>query len=181
MMRLISAVLATRVVQARAIALLPVLALLLASCQRYGPPPAGMTFEGLPVSGSLALARQLDFDRCIAFPATMRCRQQGVMIGGEGPYNAAVDLRGGRGQGGFDHLILWHDTDQMAVYEVAELLERQGWRSCYKPLPPPKQSWGDQQILTHSNARVRVSMDLSYYAKRRLRIIPEWNPRKPVC
>lgn len=101
------------------------------------------------------------------------------MLGGEGPYDAAVDLRGGDGRGGFDQLILWHDMDQHAVYEIGDMLERRGWRSCYTTVG--RGAWGDQKVYTHPRALVTISMDLSYWTKRRLRVIPEWNRRKPRC
>lgn len=157
----------------------PLIALFLAGCEPQRPPPPGLLFEGLPVSGGLAVARDAGFTWCIAFSNSMRCRREGVTLGGEGPYDAAVDLRGGGGRGGFDQLILWHDMDQHAVFEIGDMLERRGWRSCYTTLS--RGAWGDQKVFTHPRARVTISMDLTYWIKRRLRVIPEWNRRKPVC
>ena len=138
-----------------------------------------MLFDGLPVSGSLATARNAGFTYCIAFTVDMRCRKQVVMIAGHGPYRAAVDLDGGDGSGGFDQLTLWHDLDQTAVFAVGDSLERRGWRSCYRNTS--QGDWGDQKIYRHQGSSVRFSMDLSYWGKRRLRVIPEWNKRVPSC
>ena len=41
--------------------------------------------------------------------------------------------------------------------------------------------WGDQDIYTRQGVPVRVSMDLSYYGKRRARILPPWNQRERSC
>lgn len=153
-------------------------AILLGGCAPQRPPPPGLLFEGLPVSGGIGTARNAGFTWCIDFPNSLRCRRNGVMFGGKGPYSAAVDLRGSDGRGGFDQLILWHDRDQHAVYEVGKVLEQRGWRSCYTA---DRGGWGNQKIYTHPRARVRIAMDLSYWMKRRLRVIPEWNSRKPVC
>lgn len=138
-----------------------------------------MLFDGLPVSGSLATARNAGFTYCIGFTVDMRCRKQVVTIAGHGPYRAAVDLDGSDGGGGFDQLTLWHDLDQTAVFAVGDALERRGWRSCYRNTS--QGDWGDQKIYKRQGAFVRFSMDLSYWGKRRLRVIPEWNRRVPSC
>lgn len=143
------------------------------------PPPPAMLFDGLPVSGSLATARKAGFTYCIRFTVDMRCRKQAVMLLGHGPYQAAVDLDGGDGGGGFDQLTLWHDLDQTAVYAVVDALEQQGWTSCYRTTR--QGDWGDQMIYRRQGARVWFSMDLSYWGKRRLRVIPAWNKRIPSC
>jgi hypothetical protein len=136
-----------------------------------------MWFEGLPVSGSLEDALKADFTRCRRSWTEMRCRRSGVMLLGHGPFSAAVDLDGRDGGGGFDQLILWHDRDQGAAIAIGTLLERQGWRSCYTG----EGRKGDQAIYSHPKARVRFSMDLSYWGKRRLRLLPEWNNRERRC
>jgi hypothetical protein len=140
-------------------------------------PPPRLIFEGLVVSGSLADARANGFTNCIRFTTEMRCRRTGVMFGGFGPFSAAVDLDGYNGDGGFDQLTLWHDLDQNAAIPLVYALERQGWRSCFTG----DEMRGDQGIYTHPNAAVRISMDLSYWGKRRLRIIPQWNNRERRC
>lgn len=141
------------------------------------PPPPSLTVDGLPVSGRLSDARRAGFTRCISFTAEMRCRRGGVLILGFGPFNAAVDLDGSNGGGGFDQLTLWHDRDQSAFIPLVNELERRGWRSCYTG----EGSRGDQGIYTHPAAPVRLSMDLSYWTKRRLRLIPHWNKRERRC
>ncbi|CAN5428790.1 hypothetical protein BH10PSE15_BH10PSE15_12630 [soil metagenome] len=96
------------------------------------------------------------------------------MLEGTGPYEAALDLVGSDGSGGFDQLLLWHDSDQYAVYAVTDVLEKQGWRSCNTGTD----DHGDQNIYTHAGVPVRVSMDLSYWGKRRLRVIPGWSKER---
>jgi len=146
--------------------------LLLAGCGPHRPPPARLTFGGLPVSGSMADAQASGFTDCIKTDAiSLRCRRHGVMLEGAGPYEAALDLVGGDGSGGFDQLILWHDRDQYAVYKVTDALEKQGWQHCNTGT----EDRGDQAIYTRKGERVRVSMDLSYWDKRRLRVLPEWS------
>lgn len=107
----------------------------------------------------------------------MRCRREGVTFLGFGPFSAALDLNGRSGGGGFDQLIMWHDRDQDAAIPVGEFLERRGWRACFTG----EGHRGDQGIYTHPHARVRISMDLSYWGKRRLRVIPSWNNRERSC
>ncbi|HEX9932340.1 MAG TPA: hypothetical protein VGB08_05810 [Allosphingosinicella sp.] len=141
------------------------------------PPPPPYSFDGLPVSGSLAYARASGFTACRADTTEMRCRRSGVRLLGFGPFNAALDLNGYNGGGGFDELILWHDRDQNAFIQIGSALERQGWRSCFTG----EGNRGDQAIYMHPNGRVRLSMDLSYWGKRRLRVIPAWNRREPGC
>jgi hypothetical protein len=157
---------------------LPIAVVVLGACGGPDhPPPPPSWFAGLPVSGSLADALSAGFNKCLVDPTEMRCRRDGVMLLGHGPFNAALDLDGSNGGGGFDQLILWHDRDQNALVRFGNALERQGWRSCYTG----EGNRGDQAIYTHPTARVRLSMDLSYWGKRRLRVIPRWNDREPHC
>lgn len=142
------------------------------------PPPAPLSFGGLPVAGSLADAKRAGFVDCIQWDAaSMRCRRHHVMLEGSGPYEAAVDLAGGDGSGGFGQLVLWHDQDQYAVYKITDALDKQGWHSCNTGT----EDRGDQNIYTHAGVPVRISMDLSYWGKRRLRVIPNWNTRERRC
>lgn len=151
------------------------LALLCTACTPDRPPPAPLLFAGLPVSGDAALAARAGFRTCFNMDAVnVRCRRQAVTVLGNGPYQAAVDLRGSRGQSGFDHLTLWHDQDQRALYSILVSLHRQGWRSCHTGTDRA----GDQALFTHPDAPVRISIDISYYAERRLRILPNWKPQK---
>jgi len=135
-------------------------------------------FEGLPVSGSLADARGAGFTNCAQRDAfSMRCGRHDVMLKGAGPYEAAVDLVGDDGSGGFDELTLWHAQDQSAVFKITEVLEKLGWQHCSTGTDEK----GDQIIYTHQGERVRISMDLSYWGKRRLRVIPEWSKKEQRC
>lgn len=154
-------------------------ATLLAGCGPSESPPAPpfMSFAGLPVRGSLADAHKAGFARCAELARKLRCRREGVMLQGEGPYHAAVDLAGGDGRGGFRELTLWHDRDQYSLYRVRDALRRQGWRSCITG----DGRKGDQMIFTRNAAPVRFSMDISYWGKRRMRIIPEAGQARPPC
>ena len=153
---------------------------ILAACgsQRSGPPPPTLSFEGLPVSGSLADAHRAGFTDCQGTDAiSMRCRRHDVTLRGAGPYEAAVDLAGSDGGGGFDQVTLWHPRDQYAVYKITDVLEAEGWKTC----STGTETRGDQIVYTRPGARVRVSMDLSYWGKRRLRVLPPWNTRDQRC
>jgi hypothetical protein len=144
---------------------------------RVGAPPERLMFDGLPVTGSLGDARREGFTYCLDFITTMRCRRSGVMLMNHGPFSAAVDLDGRDGRGGFRQIILWHDREQTAPSDLARDLEAQGWHSCLTA----RHNWGDQNILRRAGSPVRISIDLSYYAKRRIRIIPEKFASEPVC
>jgi hypothetical protein len=141
------------------------------------PPPPSTHFDGLPVSGSLQDALRAGFTRCRSEWTEMRCRRDSVMLLGLGPFNAAVDLDGGYGGGGFNQITLWHDRDQGALISVGTTLERQGWRTCYTGAGRR----GNQAVYTHQGATVSFSMDVSYWAKRRLRIIPASNRQDGQC
>jgi hypothetical protein len=137
------------------------------------PPPPTLWFVGLPVSGNLANALRAGFDDCPEMDAVnIRCRRHGVMIYGNGPYEAAVDLRGSKGQSGFDHLTVWNVRDQSALYKVVASLHERGWTSCHTEFS----LGGGQAIFTHRASPVFVSMDLNYYGKRRLRVFPISHP-----
>lgn len=154
------------------------LALGAAGCKpAYPPPPTFHSFQGLPVSGSLADARRVGFVRCLDEATTMRCLRSGVHVQGLGPYEAAVDLKGGDGRGGFDRLTVWHNGDQYELYKVGDALKDAGWTQCFSG----EGYKGDQAIYTRPGETVRVTIDLSYWMKRRLRLFREDDPRKPVC
>jgi hypothetical protein len=134
-------------------------------------PPATLLFEGLPVSGDLDAALTAGFKGCFNISAVqLRCRRHRVMLYGQGPFEAAVDLRGNKGQSGFDHLILWSDEDQRSLHKVLVPLHRMGWRSCHTGT----ERAGDQAIFTHPDAPVHIYLDISYYNERRLRIFRKW-------
>lgn len=152
--------------------------LLLAACGPERAPPARLMFGGLPVSGSLVDARGAGFTDCVRPDwDSLRCRRHKVMFEGAGPFEAAVDLVGGDGSGGFDQLILWHAQDQYAVYKITDVLDRQGWTNC----STGDGERGDQIVYSRAGAPVRISMDLSYWGKRRLRVLPGWNTRERRC
>ena len=153
-------------------------AILCAGCQPVRAPPPTIFFDGLPVSGRLIDAQRAGFNDCYNSDAIhMRCRRHGMMIYNSGPYEAAVDLEGSHGQGGFNELVIWHEWDNYAVYRIADTFERAGWKSCYTG----DDRFGDQIIYTHSGRLVRISMDMSYYMKRRIRFLPDWNRRESRC
>ncbi|MDO7843035.1 hypothetical protein [Sphingomonas immobilis] len=155
------------------------LGLLVTGCAPTRPPPPRVIFGGIPASGSLRDAQKAGFTTCFQPDAVhMRCSRHGLMLVGTGPYEAAVDLVGGDGSGGFDQVTLWHKTDQYAVYAITDVLEKQGWKHCSTATAG---GGGDQIIYTRAGAPVRVSMDLSYWGSRRLRVIPLWNKKEPVC
>lgn len=138
---------------------------------RHLEPPPGLTFGGLPISGSLADARYMGFNNCFQMNASeMRCRRGNVAFLGQGPYEAAIDLAGGDGRGGFSQVVLWHDRDQYAVYAIGNELEKLGWHYC----ATYAKDRADQGIYMHQGARFRVSIDLTYYNKRRVRLLPIW-------
>ena len=138
-------------------------------CEPVRAPPPSVSFAGLPVSGSVHDAQKSGFTDCVHLDAVhIRCRRHGVMVDGAGPYDAAVDLVGSTGGGGFDQLTLWDDRDNDAVFRLATALEQGGWTKCLTG----DGRVGDQAIYTRAGAPVRASMDISYWSKRRLRFIP---------
>src|SRR5690606_21430922 len=128
---------------------------LLAGCQERRPPPAAFSYEGLPVQGGWPDARDAGFTYCSRITRHLRCRREGVMVKGQGPYDAAVDLLYSDGSGGFDGLTLWRNGDQHAVSAVGDALEEQGWQLCRTG---PNENRGDQEIYTKAGAPVRFSI-----------------------
>lgn len=142
-----------------------------AGCRPGPPPPPASFFSGLPVSGSHDTALRAGFRHCVNLDAIdMRCRRHGVTLLGQGPYEAAVDMSGYNASSGFRQLTLWHDDDQYAIYKVIISLARRGWKYCYTG----DDQWGDQAIFTRKGESVWISIDISYWGKRRLRVIPQW-------
>jgi hypothetical protein len=140
--------------------------------ERNRPPPPTLWFAGLPVSGDLANALRAGFGDCPEMDAVnIRCRRHGVTIYGNGPYEAAVDLHGSKGQSGFDHLTVWNIGDQSALFKVLSSLHDRGWVSCHTEF----EHGGGQAIFTHRGSPVFASVDLNYYGKRRLRLFPIWH------
>lgn len=144
-------------------------ALAAAACTPDRPPPPDLVFAGLPVTGDLAGARRAGFDRCVNIDAVnLRCRRNGIMIFGKGPFQAALDLRGESGESGFRHVTIWSDDDQRALYQVPVALAGRGWKFCYTGTDRS----GDQAVFTHPDEPFVIHMDISYYGKRRIRIFP---------
>ncbi len=144
---------------------------LLAGCERTPdvPPPANLSFEGLPVTGDLVFARSAGFTRCMELGRNLRCRREGIAFGGSGPYHGAVDAVGDEGRSGFHEVSLWSETDQSSLSRVGNQMVAQGWDQCRTG----QEDRGDQRILTKAGSPVRMSIDITYWGKRRLRILPE--------
>jgi hypothetical protein len=151
--------------------------MILAGCTPHRQPPPSRSFQGLPVSGTLADARRAGFTRCISDPVSMRCRLSDIKVEGEGTYEAAVDLVGSDGNGGFDILTMWSDRGETALFAAGEALERKGWRSCILG----HGDVGEQQVFTHPHVPFFYTMDISYWMHRRLRLIPIAGAVKPPC
>ncbi|RYD51259.1 MAG: hypothetical protein EOP60_10840 [Sphingomonadales bacterium] len=151
---------------------------LLAGTESVPPPPKLMSFWSIPVQGSMADAMDAGFAHCTETTRNrLRCRKQGVMLAGLGPYTAAVDVLGA-GRGGFYQLTLWDERDQDSIQAVGTLLKAQGWSLCRTG---PNENAGDQEIYTRAGYPVRFSIDISYWGKRRLRILPELNQPMGHC
>jgi len=148
----------------------------LTACGSAPPPPPDRAFEGLPVTGSRAFAERLGFAPCFTTSNALRCRKDGARLLGAGPYRAAVDLAGS-GSSGFRQLTLWHDENQNAVFAISDALKARGWQRCNTGT----EDRGDQEIWRRQGARVRFSMDLSYWGKRRLRVLPELGQPTGKC
>ena len=144
-----------------------VICALVAACSPT-PPPPDLGFEGLPVMGDQAFAEKQGFTHCLFTSNALRCRKDGVMLYGKGPFLGAVDMKEGKGSG-FYELILWHDRDQDAVLELNDVLKARGWKLCRTGT----EDRGDQEIWTRPGSKVRLSADISYWGKRRFRILPE--------
>jgi hypothetical protein len=114
-------------------------------------------FEGLPLSGNLATARAAGFGICLEDTKGIRCRKDNVTLLGIGPLSAAIDLTGSPAR--FDHVTLWHPTDQSLVIDVKTPLARAGWQSCLTP---------DAERLWNPPSPIRIAMDTNYWANRRL-------------
>jgi hypothetical protein len=138
-------------------------------CDAPAKPPRNLLIDGLPVTGSLAFAHQSGFRQCLDFNNALRCRRDGIFLLGAGPYSGAVDSGGSDGGEGLRQLILWSDRDQDAVLSIGAKLAERGWALCRTGT----QDRGDQDIYTRAGSRARVSIDISYWGKRRLRLLPE--------
>lgn len=150
---------------------------ILAGCTPHRAPPPSRSYAGLPVSGTLSDARKSGFTKCVSDPVSMRCRRSAVTVEGQGPYEAAVDLVGSDGNGGFDLLTLWSDHGETAVMAIGDALERKGWQSCITG----HGDVGEQQIYIHLGVPFIFSMDISFWMHRRVRLIPIPKTFKAPC
>lgn len=159
---------------------LAIATLVLATACSGGPeqaPPPNTSLNGLPITGSVPFAKSLGFTRCLDFNAYLRCRREGIMFAGEGPYSGAVDSSGTDGRSGFDQLTMWSEQDQFVVTKVGLRLLAAGWTLCRTGTADR----GDQSIYTKAGSPVRVSIDASYWGKRRLRVLPEQGQPTGKC
>ncbi len=139
--------------------LLPLL--ILAGCSAEPPPEPALkpvaVFEGLPLSGNLATALAAGFGNCLDDGRSLRCSKDGVRIMGVGPVKAAVDLVGAPQR--FDHVTLWHPTDQSGMLGLRDVLAKAGWQTCLTP---------DEERFWQPPSPVRLALDTNYWGKRRL-------------
>jgi hypothetical protein len=150
-------------------------------CSPRRSPPPSLWFDGLPVAGSLADAKRAGFNTCVSFTTYLHCRRFGVTIAGLGPFDAALDLYGSDGSGGFDELTVWNSKDSEYVFSLADALRNQGWSECFTGRGTGDQAVGDQAIYSRKGASAFISLDLSYWATRRFRVIPNWKRSEKRC
>lgn len=131
-------------------------------------------FEGLPLSGNKATALAAGFGGCLDVTRGVRCRKDGVTIKGIGPLKAAVDLdkEAADGSPRFDHVTLWHDSDQGAMLPLKAALLNEGWQSCLT---------SEEERFWKPPSPLRIAMDTSYWGKRRLVISAPPPDPKPYC
>jgi hypothetical protein len=160
--------------------LLPLVPLLLIGCEPRQKAPHAFLYEGWPIQGSMADAQRAGFTDCTKVSRFVRCVRTGVMLKGKGPFIAAVDSLYDDGSGGFYELLFWYPGSQKddGVNAVGALLAEQGWQLCRTG---PNENTGDQEIYTKPGSPVRFSIDISYWGKRRLRILPELHQPTGHC
>jgi hypothetical protein len=132
-------------------------------------PPVAI-FEALPLSGNLATAVAAGFGNCLDDGRSVRCSKSGVRIMGIGPVKAAVDLIGAPAR--FDHVTLWHPTDQSGMLGLRDALTNAGWRTCLTP---------DEERFWKPPSPLRLALDTNYWGKRRLVISAPAPNGKPYC
>jgi hypothetical protein len=156
-------------------ALLPAL-LILAACSdpiareaAKAPEKPVALFERLPLSGNLATAVAHGFGNCLDDGRGIRCFREQVRVMGIGPVRAAIDMIGADRR--FDHVTLWHPSDQSAMLPLRDVLAKAGWRTCLTP---------DEERFWKPPSPVRLALDTSYWGKRRLVIRADIS-RRPYC
>lgn len=127
-------------------------------------------FEGLPLSGNLATALAAGFGDCLADNIVLRCTKRQVRVMGVGPVLAAVDI--GLKSRRFDHVTLWHRTDQSLLLELRPLLGTSGWRSCLT---------ADEERFWRPPNPIRIAIDTNYWANRRAVLSAPPPVRQPYC
>ena len=130
-------------------------------------------FEGLPLSGNQATAVAAGFRDCLDATMGVRCRRE-VTLFGVGPLHAAVDLSGAGPDGSarFDHVTLWHPSDQSAVLALEGALQSRGWASCLTK---------DAERFWHPPSPLRIAIDTSYWGHRRVVIAAAPREAEPFC
>ena len=138
------------------------------------PLPPSATFEGLPLSGNRATAVAAGFSDCVDGTQGLRCRREGLYLLGVGPLNAAIDLDRPGPDGGprFDHVTLWHPSDQGKLLDLKPALEHRGWASCLT---------ADAERYWHPPSPVRIAIDTSYWGSRRAVISAPPPDPMPYC
>lgn len=131
-------------------------------------------FEGLPLSGNLATALAAGFGNCLDGTKGLRCRKDGVMLMGAGPFSAAIELDAPPRDGSprFDHVTLWHATDQSAVLDLSPRLAKAGWQSCLT---------ADAERYWHPPSPLRIAIDTNYWGSRRVLISAPPPSPTPYC
>lgn len=155
--------------------LLPLM--LLFGCDEPPAPPVRplrilptLYFEGLPLAGTEAVARRAGFSDCGPGVYGLRCRKP-VTVMGVGPLIAAVDLIAAKDGEPlrFDHVTLFHESDQSALVPLGDALKAAGWQSC---LGPDDESYG------RPGSPFRIAIDTNYWGKRRGLLSIERTPFK---
>lgn len=131
--------------------------------------PAAL-FGGLPLSGNLATALAAGFGDCLADNVVLRCTKKDVTLLGVGPVLAAVDI--GLKSRRFDHVTLWHRTDQSKLIELRPPLIAAGWRSCLT---------ADEERFWKPPSPIRIAIDTNYWANRRAVLSAPPPVRQPYC
>lgn len=155
-------------------------ALLASGCDKSPPKtetaPAVPTalFEGLPLSGNIGTALAAGFGDCLEGTRGPRCSKDGVMVMGVGPLTASVDLdvKTDDGEPRFDHMTLWHKTDQGLALGLRETLTKAGWASCLTP---------DAERYWRPPSPLRIAIDTSYWGSRRVVISAPPPDPEPYC